>query len=77
VGHLEDVDETGSDKAIPFRRKPEHVLRGSGARDIAQTVGSAHSFAYARTALKYGLKEFGLGCGDEIPVPGFICESAL
>ncbi len=40
-------------------------------------TGPPFTFAYARTALKYGLGMLRLGHGDKVLVPEFICETLI
>lgn len=60
-----------------FERHPGKPLYHPFARELASNASPPYKFAYARTALKYGLKHLKLNAGDSVLVPEFICESAV
>ncbi|KJS28617.1 MAG: hypothetical protein VR64_23865 [Desulfatitalea sp. BRH_c12] len=62
---------------ITFGRRPEKIPVNIFPRRLASNNTSPYKFAFARTALKYGLNSIGLEQGDDLLVPEFICESAL
>ncbi len=65
------------DNAIFFGRRPEKLLEFGTSRRLAINNTPPYKFAYARTALKYGLKARGFKPGDVLLVPDLICESVL
>ncbi len=60
-----------------FGRNADIANGASARRELAENASQPYKFAYARTALKYGLRVRGLVAGDSVLVPDFICESAI
>lgn len=60
-----------------YNRRPEVCVGHYKRRKLAANQSPPYRFAYARTALKYGLKAFGFECTDQVIVPEFVCESLL
>ena len=58
-------------------RRPEELFEADSPRRLAPNDKPPYKFAYARTALKYGLKAIGLKSGDGLLVPDLICDSAI
>ncbi|NHA15373.1 DegT/DnrJ/EryC1/StrS family aminotransferase [Thioalkalivibrio sp. XN279] len=66
-----------SELDIRFDRHPGRSGIRPGGELLATSIASPYPFAYARTALKYGLKALGFTHGDEVLVPDFLCESLV
>lgn len=60
-----------------FTRQPEPLLNGGRPLRVAANEAPPYRFAYARTALKYGLMAVGCQRGDVVLVPEFVCTSVL
>jgi perosamine synthetase len=60
-----------------FGRRPEGSVEQATQRRLVNNLKSPYKFAYARTALKYGLKESGILRGNGVLVPDFICDSII
>jgi perosamine synthetase len=58
-------------------RRPDKLRALVHPRRLATNYGPPYKFAYARTALKYGLMTAGFQPGDHLLVPDLICESLL
>lgn len=65
------------DNAIFLGRRPEKILEFGKSRRLTTNNTPPYKFAYARTALKYGLMASGFKSGDVLLVPDLICESVL
>jgi len=66
-----------ADNAIFLGRRPEKLLELGISRRLAANNTPPYRFAYARTALKYGLQASGFKPGDLLLVPDLVCESLL
>ncbi len=62
---------------VRFDRHPGKPRSAGETGGLATSTSSPYPFAYARTALKYGLRARGFESGDEVLVPEFVCESLL
>ena len=60
--------------AVAFRQRPEGAVEGAFPRRLAPNITPPYKFAYARTALKYGLKSLGFRRGEALLVPEFVCD---
>lgn len=60
-----------------FSRHPGKPIAKRATQRIVQSSAPPYAFAYARTALKFGLRAIGLTAGDELLVPEFVCESLI
>ncbi|MFH7320740.1 DegT/DnrJ/EryC1/StrS family aminotransferase [Desulfurivibrio sp. D14AmB] len=63
--------------AIFFGRRPEDLPALADDRQPVANHHAPYKFAYARTALKYGLQASGFTPGNVVLVPDLICESLL
>jgi perosamine synthetase len=59
-------------RKLPHRR---HRIRRN--RKLVENGEVPYKFAYARTALKYGLRHLGIAAGDTILIPDFVCNNLL
>jgi len=62
---------------VAFGRQAETILSSVSGRSLADNGAPPYKFAYARTALKYGMASLGFAPGDSLLMPDFICESIL
>ena len=74
---VKDVKKFLNEDTCFFSRRPNDLLEHIYPRKIARNDRLPYKFAYARTALKYGLTAFGFKPGDILLVPDFNCESLL
>jgi len=66
-----------AENAVRFDRRPQKLHIFNNPRELAENLKSPYKFAYARTALKFGLKALGFRQNESILIPDFICESAI
>lgn len=65
------------ESAVFFGRRPEELIENIVPRQLASNASAPYKFAYARTALKYGLKYCDFKQGDVLLVPDLICDSLV
>jgi hypothetical protein len=63
--------------AFFFGRRPEGLIEYATSRRLANNAMKPYKFAYARTALKYGLRAKGFVSEDRVLIPDFICDSII